>query len=65
MPPLKRGTWLLGVRIFFIQIRFLSIIFSKNSGTYCCASLIHSLQSIRYFEKKIKSLGFLVSGKPS
>ena len=37
---------------------------SKNSGIYFWLSLIISLQNIKYFEKKTKSLGFRDKGKP-
>ena len=47
-----------------MQLRFFSIISSKNSGICLWLSLIISLQNKKYLEKKTKSLGFLDKGKP-
>ena len=42
VPPLKRGVLLFGVKIIFTQEIFFSTMSFKKSGTYFCASLIHS-----------------------
>ena len=62
--PLNNGRRLFGYLIKFKQNRFFSIIFSRNSGIYSWASLIISLQKIKYLVQNSRSFGFLDKGNP-